>query len=73
MVNYTTPISETIKFREFTTYSELCYAREIAKQYRCTPVDGNSFEFYRFLADIFHYGKIVGIRNERLKKRGADR
>ena len=65
MKNYTAEVSETVKFREFTTYGELCYVREVA---RC-----DSFQFYRFLADIFHYGKIVGVRNEREKKRGIEK
>lgn len=73
MKNFTAEVSETVKFREFTTYGELCYVREVARRYGCKPVDCDSFQFYRFLADIFHYGKIVGVRNEREKKRGIEK
>ena len=60
---------ECIKLRENHSVEELAWAKDVADFYVARPLNKKNAEcFYEFVADVFHAGRISGVREERAKK-----
>lgn len=63
---------EALKLRVKHDASELAWAKKMAGLYGCHPIKGNAEPMYTFVADVFHAGRISGIRQMRRKKQYFD-
>lgn len=57
--------AEAVKLRTVHNSSELSWARRMADSYSCRPLNANADDFYIFVADVFHAGRISGVREMR--------
>jgi hypothetical protein len=69
MSNYRREAEEAVRLGEYAVYDEALIGIRIAEMYGCKPLNGDRYNFSAFLSSIYHYGKIQGIRQERIKKR----
>ena len=70
-VIFITP-TEALKLRTAHDASELSWAKQMAGFYGCHPLKDNADDFYTFVADVFHAGRISGVREARRGKQYFD-
>lgn len=63
---------EALTLRKHHDESELAWAQKMASFYGCRPIKDNGVNFYTFVADVFHAGRISGLREERNKRNGVN-
>lgn len=63
---------EALMLRKDHDESELAWAQKMADFYGCRPIKNNGSNFYTFVADVFHAGRISGLREERSKRNGVE-
>lgn len=56
---------EALKLRINHDASELAWAKRMSDYYGCRPIKNNAESMYTFVADVFHAGRISGIRQMR--------
>lgn len=66
------PVAEAVKLGAYVTVEEFSFCRNMARLYGCYPLETDEDNFYRFLAAIYHYGCISGMRTERVRRKGGD-
>ena len=59
---------EVLMFRTEHSPEEIEWAKEVAAYYCCRPLKTDAANFYTFIADVFHAGRISGIRKERARR-----
>jgi hypothetical protein len=69
MMKYRREAEEAIRLGEYAIYDEAMIGVKIAEIFGCKPLSEDRYNFSVFLSTIYHYGKIQGIRQERIKKR----
>lgn len=69
MIDYMKNVEEAVKLARRTTCNDLLFVAGMARFYNCEPLNMERIDFLLFLSTIYHYGKVQGIRQERIKKR----
>lgn len=62
---------EAVQLRPKTFSNELSWAHEMSKLYGARPLEADSLDFYCFIVDVFHAGRISGKREDRARRRNA--
>lgn len=60
--------SEAVQLRKEHSAEELGWAKEMAGFYCARPLKADETDFYTFVADVFHAGRISGVREERARR-----
>lgn len=63
--------AEAIQLRTDRTQQEIEWAQEIARFYQARPLKSDALNFYTFVADVFAAGRISGVREERIRRKGV--
>lgn len=66
---YKKEIIEAVKLGERIDLDEITFCKEMSEVFGCKPLESDVFNFILFLGSIYHYGKIQGVRQERIKRR----
>lgn len=62
-------VKEAVQLRDYASVHDMEFCREMADFHGCYSVRGDNKNLLEFLASIFQYGRIQGIRQERARKR----
>lgn len=67
-----TPV-QAVKLRYEHTAEELAWAQEMMEIYGCRPINAENADcMKRFVMDVFHAGRISGLRYERKRRAHRD-
>lgn len=69
MIEFTEDTIEANDLGKHATLNDILFATKMARFYNCKPLNMERTDFLLFLSTLYHYGKIQGIRHERIKRR----
>ncbi len=69
MIDNMKNVEEAVKLARRTTCNDLLFVAGMARFYNCKPLNMERDDFLLFLSTLYHYGKVQGIRHERIKRR----
>lgn len=64
-------VKEAVRLRDYANKYDIEFCREMAEFHGFYSVSGENQNLLEFLASIFHYGRIQGIRQERCRRKGG--
>ena len=64
-----TTLNEAVKLSRYATAQEWRFVYNMAAVYGCIPLETDGDNLILFLTDLYHYGVIMGIRQERARRR----
>jgi hypothetical protein len=66
---YKREIIEAVRLGERMDLDEITFCKEMSDVFGCKSLEVDAFNFTLLLGSIYHYGKIQGVRQERIKRR----